>query len=94
MANSMSGIKIFTKAIIDSHPWIKDPLVVRKEWSQKEYELCYHGGGKEPLCFGIMWDNGVVRPSPPLIRAMEITKEALERKGHKGGPIGPFGDKS
>lgn len=83
MANSMSGVKIFTKAIIDSKPWTKDPLVLRKEWSEKEYRLSDHGGGKA-LCFGMLWDNGVVRPHPPLQRAMEITKAALETAGHKG----------
>ncbi|KAF5369049.1 hypothetical protein D9758_002948 [Tetrapyrgos nigripes] len=82
MANSISGVKIFTKAIIDSQPWNKDPLVTRKEWSEKEYKLEYHGGGKQ-LCFGIMWDNGVVKPHPPLQRAMAMTKSALEAAGHK-----------
>jgi amidase len=87
MANSLSGVKIFMKAIIDAQPWLKDPQAVRKEWSQKEYELCYHGRGEGPLCFGMMWDNGIVRPSPPLIRAMMETKEALEKKGHIGETI-------
>ncbi|KAK7462776.1 hypothetical protein VKT23_007360 [Stygiomarasmius scandens] len=82
MANSMSAVKLFTKAIIDSQPWNKDPLVVRKEWSEKEYQLQFHGGGQQ-LCFGIMWDNGVVKPHPPLHRAMVMTKEALEAAGHK-----------
>ncbi|GLB42408.1 putative amidase [Lyophyllum shimeji] len=82
MANSMSGVKIFTKAIIDAEPWTRDPLVLRKEWSEKEYRLEYHGGGKE-LCFAMLWDNGVVRPHPPLQRAMEMTKAALEAAGHK-----------
>ncbi|KAJ3880439.1 general amidase [Lentinula edodes] len=81
MANSMSGVKVFTKAIIDAKPWLKDPLAIRKDWSDKEYGLVYHGGG-ERLCFGIMWDNGVVRPHPPLRRAMLITKRALEAAGH------------
>ena len=83
MANSLSGVKVFTKAMIDAKPWLKDPLVIRKEWSQKEYELAEHGGGKK-LCFAIMWDNGVVRPHPPLHRAMELTKSALEAEGHQG----------
>jgi len=82
MTNTLSGVKTFTKAIIDSDPWLKDPLVVRKEWSQQEYELVDHGGGKN-LCFAIMWDNEVVRPHPPLHRAMQITKDALEAAGHK-----------
>ncbi|KAF8069193.1 general amidase [Lyophyllum atratum] len=82
MANSMSGVKIFTKAVIDARPWTKDPLVLRKEWSEKEYSLENHGRGKE-LCFAILWDNGFVKPHPPLQRAMEMTKAALEAAGHK-----------
>ncbi|KAG6844020.1 hypothetical protein H0H87_010588 [Tephrocybe sp. NHM501043] len=89
MANSMSGVKIFTKAIIDTKPWIKDPLVLRKEWSESEYRLDGHGRG-QGLCFAIMWDNGVVQPHPPLRRAMEMTKAALEAAGHKGGRIEIF----
>lgn len=58
MTNSISGVKVFTKAVLDAKPWLKDPVCIRKEWSDKEYELEYHGGGKK-LCFGIMWDNGM-----------------------------------
>lgn len=79
----MSGIKIFTKAIIDAKPWTKDPLALKKKWSEEEYYLSDHGDGQS-LCFGMLWDNGIVRPHPPLQRAMEITKAALEAAGHKG----------
>ncbi|KAG6808488.1 hypothetical protein H0H92_003982 [Tricholoma furcatifolium] len=84
MANSMSGVKLFTKAMIAAKPWTRDPLVIRKEWSEAEYRLDGHGGGRN-LCFAMMWDNGVVRPHPPLQRAMNITKAALEAAGHKDG---------
>lgn len=87
MSKSLSAVKIFTKAIIDSKPWEKDPLAIRKEWSEKEYQLSEHGGRGANLCFAIMWDNGVVKPHPPLIRAMQMTKDALEVAGHKGEPI-------
>ncbi|KAJ7781812.1 general amidase [Mycena maculata] len=83
MSNSISGVKIFTKAILDAEPWLKDPLVLRKGWNESEYQLSRHGGGKQ-LCFAIMWDNGVVKPHPPLHRAMNMTKRALKAAGHKG----------
>ncbi|KAK7048484.1 general amidase [Favolaschia claudopus] len=82
MANSLSGVKIFTKAILDAKPWLKDPLVLRKGWDESEYQLVNHGNGKG-LCFAIMWDNGVVKPHPPLHRAMNLTKQALEAAGHR-----------
>jgi amidase len=83
MVNSLSGVKIFAKAMIDAKPWLKDPLVIRKEWSVQEYALFNHGGG-EKLCFAIMWDNGVITPHPPLRRALQMTKDALEALGHRG----------
>ncbi|KAJ6559048.1 general amidase [Mycena vulgaris] len=82
MSNSLSGVKVFTKAVLDAQPWLKDPLVIRKGWSESEYRLAHHGGGGQ-LCFAIMWDNGVVKPHPPLHRAMVMTKKALEAAGHK-----------
>ncbi|KAI0757556.1 general amidase [Daedaleopsis nitida] len=82
MANSLEGVRIFTKAIIDAAPWRKDPLCVRKEWSEREYALGDHGGRGAQMCFAIMWDNGVIKPHPPLKRALELVKSALEKAGH------------
>jgi len=84
MTNSLSGVKQFMKAIIGAKPWNLDPVVIRKPWDEDEWNLSEHGGVGAQLCFAIMWDNGVVRPHPPLIRAMEMTKAALEKAGHKG----------
>ncbi|OBZ78579.1 Acetamidase [Grifola frondosa] len=81
MANSLSAVKIFTKAIIDAKPWRKDPLAVHKAWSDGEYALSEHGSGGK-MCFAIMWDNGVIKPHPPLVRAMKMTKLALEAAGN------------
>ena len=83
LASTLSGVRAFTKAVIDARPWRKDPLAVRKEWSWREYALAEHGEGGR-MCFAIMWDNGVVRPHPPVRRAMELTKKALEAAGHVG----------
>lgn len=84
MTNSLSGIKDFMTAVIAERPWNLDPMVIRKPWSEEEWDLRDHGGAGTQLCFAIMWDNGVVRPHPPLVRAMHITKAALEKAGHKG----------
>ncbi|PIL30761.1 hypothetical protein GSI_06929 [Ganoderma sinense ZZ0214-1] len=82
MTNSLSGIKMFVKAVLDAQPWRKDPLCIRKEWSDREYALGDHGGRGGKMCFALMWDNGVIKPHPPLRRALEATKRALEAAGH------------
>ncbi|PPR01516.1 hypothetical protein CVT24_001886 [Panaeolus cyanescens] len=82
MTNSLSGLKTFVKSIVDAKPWNLDPLVIRKPWSEEEWNLCDHGGPNAKLCFAIMWDNEIVKPHPPLIRALKMAKSALEDAGH------------
>ncbi|KAJ7492390.1 general amidase [Mycena latifolia] len=82
LSNTLDGIKTFFKAVISQQPWLKDPLVIRKRWSEDEYNLIDHGKG-EKLCFAIMWDNGVIVPHPPVRRGLEITKNALLAAGHQ-----------
>ncbi|KDR80683.1 hypothetical protein GALMADRAFT_60825 [Galerina marginata CBS 339.88] len=83
MANSLSGVKDFMTAVLGKRPWNLDPVVIRKPWDEDEWNLCEHGGVGAKICFAMMWDNGVVRPHPPLVRAMQTTKAALEKAGHK-----------
>ena len=83
MTRSLSGVKIFAKTIIDSKPWTKDPFMIRKDWDEDRYNLKEHNGGKD-LCFAVMWNNGCVLPHPPIRRALEEAKSALEAKGIKG----------
>ncbi len=71
------------KAVIAQQPWLLDPLCIRKKWDEEGYALSEHGGGKQ-LCFGILWNDGIVEPHPPILRALQTTKAALEAAGHKG----------
>ncbi|TFK57269.1 general amidase [Heliocybe sulcata] len=82
MSTSMSGLQILTKTVLESKPWHKDPQTIRMPWNNDAYALAEHGGGKG-LCFGIMWTDGTLSPHPPVVRALEITKKAVEAAGHK-----------
>ncbi|KAF8900287.1 general amidase [Gymnopilus junonius] len=82
ISHSLGGIKGFIKGVVSQKPWLKDPLVVRKPWNEEEYLLADHGEGKQ-LCFGVMWDDEVVLPHPPIIRALQETKRALLAAGHQ-----------
>ncbi|KAH9978271.1 general amidase [Lactifluus volemus] len=81
LSTDLGGIKLFMQAIISRRPWLKDPLCLRKYWDEDEYRLKEHGGG-ERLTFGILWNDGLVIPQPPIIRALNMTKEALLSAGH------------
>ncbi|KAA1468201.1 general amidase [Dentipellis sp. KUC8613] len=82
LSNDLGGIKTFVQSVVGRKPWYKDPLAVRKPWNEDEYQLVEHGGGKK-LCFGILWNDGVIKPHPPVIRALELTKKALLAAGHE-----------
>lgn len=80
---SLSGVTAFFRGVLDQEPWRYSPGTVPKPWSQDDYLLKNHDHGKK-LCFGIMWDEGSVKPHPPILRALSRTKQALEAAGHKG----------
>jgi amidase len=83
MTASLGAVKTFMRSVLSKEPWQYDPLAIRKKWNEDEYQLCDHNGGKQ-LCFGILWDDGMVRPHPPIIRGLETARDALIRAGHKG----------
>ena len=85
LSDSILGIKTFVKAIIERKPWNRDPLAIRKVWDEDSYLLKEHGEGKD-LCFAMLWDNGIVKPTPSIRRAQEMTKKALEARNIKGAP--------
>lgn len=83
MSRSLSGIKAFMQAVIAGRPWSKDPLAVRKAWDNDAYQLSEHGHGKN-LVFAILWDDGSVKPHPPILRGLEFAKKSLLAAGHQG----------
>lgn len=83
LSTDISGIKLFMRAVIDKSPWLKDPLSMQMHWDEGGYRLVEHGGGQK-LTFGILWNDGLAVPHPPIIRALEMTRDALIAAGHDG----------
>ncbi|KAH9059366.1 general amidase [Lactarius vividus] len=81
ISTDLGGIKLFMQAVIGQKPWLKDPLSMRKHWDGDGYRLVEHGGGQK-LTFGILWNDGLVVPHPPIIRALEMTRDVLIAAGH------------
>jgi amidase len=82
MAGSLSGVRTFMRTIIDSRPWTRDPMTIRKPWDEDAYRLAEHGRGGR-MCFAFMWHDSITVPHPPVTRAMEIVKAALLAAGHE-----------
>jgi len=67
------------KSLLSTEPWLRDPYVHPIPYRA---ELEYNPE-RDPLpTFGIMRDDGLVRPHPPIARAMNMVEAALRAAGH------------
>lgn len=79
MSTSLGGCQVFMKALIDQKPWLVEPSLLPFPWSYppKESYLIKPDGTKK-LKIGILWSDGVVKPHPPIVRALKELKAKLE----------------
>ena len=77
ICRSIEDLELLTK-LINAHPLNKyDPTAVPVPWRRL-------GAVNGKLAIGIMKWDGVVMPHPPVLRALEHTKQVLEDAGHEG----------
>ena len=74
-AKSIEDLELFQKAVIDQEPWDVDPALVPLPWRTVE--------PSKDITVGIMWDDGIVAPHPPITRGLKQAKEKLEAAGVK-----------
>ncbi|TGO86225.1 hypothetical protein BPOR_0322g00050 [Botrytis porri] len=72
MSRSLEGIDLFMKVALHSKPWTSDPSLHQKPWTTGQ--TC-----TDKLTIGVMWDDGIVKPSPPLTRALNEVVEKLKQ---------------
>ncbi|KAI0380374.1 amidase [Hypomontagnella monticulosa] len=65
ISTSLEGLNLFTKSIVDRKPWLKQPSLVTLDWRDP---TTYFPDRK--LRVGVIYDDGVVRPHPPILRAV------------------------
>ncbi|KAI2773959.1 amidase [Daldinia loculata] len=65
ISTSLEGLRVFTKSIIDQKPWLKQPSLVGLDWRDSAQ---YYPNRK--LRVGVIYNDGVVRPHPPVLRAL------------------------
>jgi amidase len=73
LSTSLGGLGIFMKTIIDAEPWLTEPALVPMPWRK------YSTPQDRPLKIGVLWHDGIVRPHPPVTRALtQLTERMLE----------------
>lgn len=85
MGTSLDGIDLGLKALLSTQPWINDPAVVPIPYRQDVYDTFIARGssGSKPLKIGIVWNDGMVEPHPPVQRGLKLLADAVKKAGHK-----------
>ncbi|KAF2868014.1 amidase signature domain-containing protein [Massariosphaeria phaeospora] len=76
LSTSLAGIALFTKTLIDAQPWRREPSLVPLPWNPHP-QLATLPSGTKVLKIGLLLDDGVVRPHPPVLRALRSVAEKL-----------------
>ncbi|KAK6581183.1 hypothetical protein PZA11_006671 [Diplocarpon coronariae] len=75
LSTSLEGCKLFMKTLIDAKPWLEDPALLPIAWKEEDF---FQG---RKLKIGVLWDDGVVKPHPPVTRALKQVVDKLKASG-------------
>jgi Asp-tRNA(Asn)/Glu-tRNA(Gln) amidotransferase A subunit family amidase len=72
MSTSLEGIKLFMRTIIAGKVWKQDPSLVPIPWRENETFI------GDRLKVAVLWNDGVVKAHPPVLRALNEVVEKLK----------------
>ncbi|KAK2743512.1 hypothetical protein FQN57_004809 [Myotisia sp. PD_48] len=73
LARSRESIDMFMKVILDGQPWRFDSGLVPLPWTPVNFT--------KPLKIAIQWSDDVVKPHPPVLRALKEVADACRNAG-------------
>lgn len=76
LSTSLEGIRLFMKTVLSAKPWLIEPSCVPIPWRDQESQLPTSHGKK--LRIAVLWSDGIVKPHPPVIRALNEVVAKLQ----------------
>ncbi|KAI9047341.1 hypothetical protein LZ554_008788 [Drepanopeziza brunnea f. sp. 'monogermtubi'] len=73
LATSRSGIELLMSTYLSYEPWVRETALVPLPWRPVTLP--------PKLKIAILWDDGIVKPHPPITRALKEVKQKLEAAG-------------
>lgn len=74
LSTSIHGIKLFMQVLIDAKPWLVEPSLIPIPWRRDLIDYPWI----KKLKIGVLWDDEVVRPHPPVTRALKEVVDKLK----------------
>ncbi|KAK1998851.1 amidase [Colletotrichum falcatum] len=79
MARTLDTVRVTMKHLVDARPWDADARCAPIPWREDVYRETL----SRPLTIDVLYDDGVVRPHPPLSRVLRAAAESLKAAGHE-----------
>ncbi|KAH7882496.1 amidase signature domain-containing protein [Phlebopus sp. FC_14] len=76
MARRLDDLEEFWKRIMETRPWEYDHTCVPLPWKS----LNLHG---KKLRWGVIWEDGIIPPTPACRRALQWVSDSLRKHGHE-----------
>lgn len=74
LAGTLQDLELYCRGVLGEKPWLRDPRCLPLPW--RTVELA------ERLRIAVMWHDGMVRPTPPVLRALKVVVGKLTSAGH------------
>ncbi|CAE6460894.1 unnamed protein product [Rhizoctonia solani] len=78
LGRSARDLELFCRVVSEHEPWNLDPNTLSVPWNRSLAQST-----SEKLVIGILTDDGVVAPHPPILERLQIAREALIAAGHE-----------
>ncbi|OKL56486.1 hypothetical protein UA08_08361 [Talaromyces atroroseus] len=78
LAKTVASLEVWLRAQLASQPWDVDSSCIPMKWDVSRAERA-----QGPLTIAVIWDDGVVKPAPPVVRALKIVVDLLKKNGHR-----------
>lgn len=73
MAHSIPDLQLWASTVMSKCPWLRDPKCIDLPWRPVTLQ--------PKLKIAVLWDNGLVTPTPPVQRALKEVVAKLKMKG-------------
>ncbi|KAI0006904.1 amidase [Xylariaceae sp. FL0662B] len=78
LTRTLADLETYCRAIASRSPWHHDPRCLPLPWRQPQASLL-----STRLRLGVLWDDGMAQPTPPVTRALRHAVDRLRAAGHE-----------
>ncbi|KAJ5613905.1 hypothetical protein N7528_007559 [Penicillium herquei] len=82
MGNSVQALMLVFKSLLSTEPWKYDPYTLPIPWREDMQFDPSSNAGYKPA-FGLMLNNSLITPHPPISRALRMVRQALDEDGYQ-----------